>query len=381
MNEKKIAFCMCSNKEQYEREALHYIETLNIPAGYEIETVVIRNATGMAEGYNRAMNASDAKYKVYLHQDVMIIERDFIKKILTIFEDRSIGCIGMVGSEKLPENAVMWYGERVGTIWSNYIYYMEESRWKSVCGDYQKVEAVDGLLMATQYDIRWREDIFKAWDFYDVSQCQEFIKRGYDVVVPNMQSPWCIHDCGVTESENYFKERKKFIREYKETENTRRADEKQIAFIMCVNDEAQAKETRDYIARLIVPEGYMVDVIAVWEAESMTAGYNAAMYSSSADYKVYLHQDTRIVNPNFIADMLGVFASDETIGMLGCVGCENIPANGQAVAAWDVGMVYHNCIPNKMIRRQSEKKEFFTVEALDGLLLATSRMYLNFLCK
>ena len=31
-----------------------------------------------------------------------------------------------------------------------------------------EVEGVDGLLMATQYDIPWREDLFDGWDFYDL---------------------------------------------------------------------------------------------------------------------------------------------------------------------------------------------------------------------
>ena len=31
-----------------------------------------------------------------------------------------------------------------------------------------EVEAIDGLLMATQYDIPWREYLFYMWVFYDV---------------------------------------------------------------------------------------------------------------------------------------------------------------------------------------------------------------------
>jgi len=83
-----------------------------------------------------------------------------------------------------------------------------------VQGDYQSVEAIDGLLMATQYDIPWREDVFQKWDFYDVSQSFEFRKRGYEVIVPKMEKPWCIHDDGVMNLENYYEERKKFLREY-----------------------------------------------------------------------------------------------------------------------------------------------------------------------
>ena len=94
-------------------------------------------------------------------------------------------------------------------------------------------------------------------------------------------------------------------------------NEKKIAFITCVNNELEYAETLYYIERLVVPEGYETNIIAVREAPSMTAGYNAAMQSSDAKYKVYLHQDTFIINQNFIIEMLQIFRENEQIGMLG----------------------------------------------------------------
>ena len=190
MNDKKFAFVMCANNEQYEKEALYYIERLEVPEGYSCESVVIREAESMAEGYNRAMQLSDARYKIYMHQDVMITEKKFLKKILSLFKNREIGMIG--GSEG--------YG--------TYIF-------GQVAAPCEYVEAVDGFLMITQYDVPWRADIFKKWDFYDVSQCFEFSKRGYKIAVPAMLNPWCIHDCGASDYHDYFGEREKFLQEYR----------------------------------------------------------------------------------------------------------------------------------------------------------------------
>lgn len=61
---------------------------------------------------------------------------------------------------------------------------------------WQEVEAVNGLLIATQYDILWREDVLDGWDFYDISQSLEMKKHGYKVVVPFQKNAWCYHDCG-----------------------------------------------------------------------------------------------------------------------------------------------------------------------------------------
>ena len=125
VDERKFAFIMCTNNRQYCLEALHYIKSLAVPDGYTVETCIIEDAKSMTEGYQRAMLSSGAKYKIYLHQDVMIVEKNFLQHLLDIFADRKIGMIGMIGSPRMPENSVMWYGERIGCIYSSSAYHMQ----------------------------------------------------------------------------------------------------------------------------------------------------------------------------------------------------------------------------------------------------------------
>lgn len=210
----KIAFIMCTNDELYEQECISYIERLKMPTGFTREILTIKGAASMAAGYNQAMKQSQAKYKVYLHQDVFILCWDFIEKILELFQEPEIGMIGMVGNLKVDKEVALWYGNRVGMLHSNSLYFALSYLFGKVEGKYQEVQAVDGLLMATQYDVPWREDIFQKWDFYDVSQCMEFRRQGYRIVVPHMEHPWCIHDDGILNLDNYYSERDKFINEY-----------------------------------------------------------------------------------------------------------------------------------------------------------------------
>ena len=214
MDDKKICFIMCTNDELYAGEAMYFINNLNVPEGFTIDVISVTEAKSMTSGYNEGMAASDAKYKVYLHQDVMIVEKDFIYKLLDIFQDETIGMIGMVGAPKLPENKVMWYSRRVGKIYANNIFSTTPLDFGNDSEKYDQVEAIDGLLMATQYDVRWRDDILDKWDFYDVSQSLEFIRAGYKVVVPYMDTPWVIHDDGFVELDNYYEQRRKFKKEY-----------------------------------------------------------------------------------------------------------------------------------------------------------------------
>lgn len=199
-------------------ECLLYIHRLYVPEGYSVETLSIEDAFSMTSGYNEGMKASDAVYKIYLHQDVRIINRHFLEDILEIFHtDENIGMIGMVGTEKMAIDGMMWHNYRLGAL------YGETSIEKSY-GDYKfsledgiyDVEAIDGFLMVTRKDLSWREDLFDGWDFYDVSQSFEMKRAGYRIVVPGQANPWCVHDDGIISLRNYDYYRKKCMKEYRE---------------------------------------------------------------------------------------------------------------------------------------------------------------------
>lgn len=210
----EICFIICTNNPVYAEECVYYINHLIVPDGYHIDILTVEDAKSMTSGYNEAMQYSKAKYKVYLHHDTFIVYPNFLKDLLRIFQsDEEIGMVGVIGAPHIPQNGIMWDAKRYGMIYEQHIY--ETVMLSNPCVyPLEIVEAVDGLLMATQYDIIWREDLFDKWDFYDCSQCMEFIRHGYKVVVPKTEAPWCVHDCGFLNLENYDEERKKFVEEY-----------------------------------------------------------------------------------------------------------------------------------------------------------------------
>lgn len=220
MNNHKICFIMCSNDDFLAGECELYIRQLEVPEPYEVETLVVKDAVSMTSGYNEAMRASDAKYKVYLHQDVLILNRKFITDMLTLFlKYPDIGMFGVIGNKSIAEDGGAWSdGEwrRNGELFADGIIDKRHGVLSKISGDYEEVIVLDGLLMATQYDIPWRDDLFGGWDFYDCSQSVEFWKAGYKVVVPHMDMPWCLHDNDILKLENYDKWRKIFAAEYKD---------------------------------------------------------------------------------------------------------------------------------------------------------------------
>lgn len=217
VNNKKICFISCVNNDAIYDECLKYINNLNIPDGYSIDTVSIKEANNMSEGYNSAMKESDAKYKVYLHQDTFIINKNFIQDIIDIFTNHpEVGLLGMTGAKVLDESGDLSKSKfKVGKVY-------ESSKGKinllslGECHDeVEMVKIVDGFIMITQYDLKWRDDLFKDWHLNDSLLSAEFIVNGYEIGVPNEEYPWCIHDCGISDNKiDHNRYNKIFTSEY-----------------------------------------------------------------------------------------------------------------------------------------------------------------------
>lgn len=219
MNTHQIAFILSINDIQEAEECLRYINRLKVPEGYEIDILTIQEAPSMAEAYDAAMKSSEAKYKIYLHQDVFLIYKDLLSDMIEIFKsNESIGLMGCIGNSNIPENALAGMSWDMGKLLQNQVPKKAEYPWNSE-KLYSEVDVVDGLFIATQYDVEWRKDIFDGWDFYDISQCCEMKRKGYKVVVPYQKEFWCYHDNLYSKMLDFDRYRMKFIQEYQDVKS------------------------------------------------------------------------------------------------------------------------------------------------------------------
>lgn len=279
IREQEICFIICSNNALYTEECIYYIMHLNVPEGYQVNVLTVENAESMAAGYNEGMKASHAKYKVYLHQDTFIVNRDFIQDFLDVFrQDEEIGMIGMVGAPSLPASGIMWEAPRTGALYTWHVCETKES-WMSE-DDMTQVEVIDGFLMITQYDIPWREDLFDKWDFYDCSQSKEFARHGYKVVVPRLGKPWCIHDSGYVGLDHYDEERIKFLREYCQ-EIPALKNQNSCRVTVVVTSHNQKESLQDTLAWLADVDGVSNIIVADNGSEDGTASW---LSSKQYDY-------------------------------------------------------------------------------------------------
>lgn len=214
----QIAFIICTNKDEWYDECVRFIEKLEVPDGFEVSVLKVTQAKSMTSGYNEGMHSCNAKYKIYLHQDVFIIKKNFLANMLNIFiNHKEIGIMGVLGSDMIVEDGCYWDKWNVGACYAFNImegFYIDFDSKTGLGVKYAR--ALDGMLLMTQYDVEWREDLFVKWDFYDVSACFEFQRQGYKAAVLLSDEIICMHDCGFSKLNDYDNFREIFCDEYSE---------------------------------------------------------------------------------------------------------------------------------------------------------------------
>ena len=210
MDEQKIAVIIYVTNRNNVGAVKQMLTRLDIPHGFKPTATLMGGNRWRA--FNEAMRASDAKYKIYIDDRTVILNTKILNDLLEIFRaEPKIGLIGCSGALTLSTNGSSYQSaKRCGKMAAG-----AERRifnWQEIEGRYREVEAVDGFLIATQYDIDWRDDLFDDNSFGDVAQSLEFRRRGYKCVVARQQEPWLWHRA---ESLSINEEcRKKFLAEY-----------------------------------------------------------------------------------------------------------------------------------------------------------------------
>ncbi len=326
----KICFISCVNDEtQFENYCLKGLKRLIVPENISVEVLAIRGAKSMAAGYDEARLASDAQYKVYLHQDVEITNENFIAEILAEFRrNQRVGLIGMIGTKCLHPDCTWWDGAEENRAGGAGQVFADRERCdldlsELMEKEWEQVEAVDGILMATQYDLPWRSDIMDGWHFYDISQCLEYTRAGYRIMVPRQKSLWTMHHRPAEMRDGWLelwdKYRRRVMLEYtEEILPPARLKEREILLVVCDHEgrEDRIREKYGYLTGLTVPDGHHLSVEFVEDGCPAWA-YGRWQKNSPAKYKIYLDGEARIVNRRCIVELLKIFAADKNVGAIG----------------------------------------------------------------
>lgn len=189
MNEKKIA--VIAQCDAGGGSAIRsYLDAIDVPSRFTVELIEVSVDGNVAAAYQRAMHESDAKYKVYLSAGSILLRLNFFAEMLRVFEEPAIGIMGIVGTAQLSTSGELGASPML----KGRLLYTDDTAFHGAAVERatEEVMAVSSDLIATQYDIPWRSDLFHSNCFFAEAQCIEFRRKGYRTVVPQQDAPWLL---------------------------------------------------------------------------------------------------------------------------------------------------------------------------------------------
>ena len=190
--EKRIAVLLHKSRERRYEICMESLRNMNWPDGYEAELFVITQDRPYAVQVNEIMTAADAKYKIYINDDLCLVHPQMIEEMLNLFQDDSIGMIGILGSTSLPvSGSVMDSPYKSGAV------YIPSEKDLSELRFHETSEAADvrfllPSLFATQRDVPWDEAYEKQY-YAVLAYCRGMEESGVRIVVPHPQEIWCTY--------------------------------------------------------------------------------------------------------------------------------------------------------------------------------------------
>lgn len=151
--------------------------------------------------------------------------------------------------------------------------------------------------------------------------------------------------------------------------------EDKIAVVFCTNDDGYATECRKYLEYLRLPEGMSGEILEIWNAPGMAAGYNYAMGHTDAKYKLYIHHDSFLIKTDLIRDIVTHFRKDSTLGAIGVAGSLYLPASGkwyQADYEKCILTLWQDAVLDFVPPKRQAEQRLLDADAIDGVLIATS---------
>lgn len=203
-----VAVITCVNDEARYSACRSRLAQLVLPEGMALDFVPVRHAASMCAGYEEGRIATDAKYKLYLHQDMLLEQPEVLRIIMPYFQQHpEVGLIGLAGSRVWRANGIWWEDPSI------YLHLKEGDGVKcprrqlaigTMAGAWLRVAMLDGIFLMTQADVPWRADRFRGWHFYDASACAEYRRAGYEIAVPRQDTPWFTHLGGGKELDDVY---------------------------------------------------------------------------------------------------------------------------------------------------------------------------------
>ena len=159
MYNKKIAILIGKSDEQHFHACMESLQGIKCPKGYQIDVHVVPQEQSFSAQMNAVTATISAKYKIYIDDHLYMVSPDFIRDILDIFTDKSIGMIGFLGSQSLPVdgNLMLSKHQRGRVYLATQAGVKEYVQTGGEAAPLNDVSCIVPAFFAVQYDFSWDE--------------------------------------------------------------------------------------------------------------------------------------------------------------------------------------------------------------------------------
>lgn len=195
----KIAFVLQGGARA--EEQMRYLACLHVPEGMTVDVVTVGGAgDAWCDVCHSAQAASDAKYKVYLAPDAVLLYEPFLDYILRIFRTSpKIGLLGVLGAQQLRTDGI--FAHALGIV-GNVMYRTGEPlRGEAVQGAFASVSVLAGGVLATQRDVPWPEEFYQDADMLSMAVTIRCRGAGIRAAVPAQTEAWLLRDASSVPTE------------------------------------------------------------------------------------------------------------------------------------------------------------------------------------
>ncbi len=191
-----ISIIICSRKADISQELK---DNIAATIGCEYELCVIdnsRNEYNIFTAYNEGVSRAKGNVLCFMHEDVSFHTNAWGDKVSSyIAEHKDIGALGVMGGHYLPKRPCYWLEPRKES--ANYIqggvcegqYHARRILHQQYKNTRTFVAALDGVFIAMpaqlfkENKVRWDDQTFSGYHFYDADICMQVHKAGYNVEV------------------------------------------------------------------------------------------------------------------------------------------------------------------------------------------------------
>ena len=232
--EKRFAFFMRKSNEANYSACLESLQALRLPVGYEAELFALAAEEPYAEQANRAMALSDARFKIYINDDVRPVRSDMLEEILQIFKDESISVVGFMGSRSLPvDGNVLGVEDKQGAVYVPTGQELSTMRFGEGSGkSVADIRFVLPSFFATQMDLPW-DETYETQYYAVLAQCRRFEEAGRRIVVSLAQDVWCAYQSRNIAFDAEEEDRARFFARHHPYLNPTESKGEQIALYAC----------------------------------------------------------------------------------------------------------------------------------------------------